>query len=251
MSAVEPNPLTPFPKKEGGTEPKTEAGALQAPVLSPSPLGGGVGEGFEAQPTPPAPLPEGKGEKEPVAKEVVGSNSVESRASSPFPSGRGAGGVGSRGALLGIDYGTKRIGIAVCDPDRVIASPVGTQANDAGKQAFFTDLVARSKFVGIVVGLPLHASGEESPMSREARAFAQWLADLAKLPFVMWDERFTSSAAEDVLREAKLTQKKRKAKVDRVAAQMILQGYLDAGCPPHGSDSGESGSDPTSFPAPN
>ncbi|WP_162668381.1 Holliday junction resolvase RuvX [Gemmata massiliana] len=171
---------------------------------------------------------------------------------SPFPSGRGAGGVGSsRGALLGIDYGTKRIGIAVCDPDRVIASPVGTQANDAGKQAFFADLVARSKFVGIVVGLPLHASGEESPMSREARAFAQWLADLAKLPFVMWDERFTSSAAEDVLREAKLTQKKRKAKVDRVAAQMILQGYLDAGCPPYGSDSGESGSDPTSVPAPN
>ncbi|MBP3960832.1 Holliday junction resolvase RuvX [Gemmata sp. G18] len=167
------------------------------------------------------------------------------------PAHAGRSPIPTRGPLLGIDYGTKRIGIAVCDPDRVIASPVGTQANDAGKQAFFADLVARSKFVGIVVGLPLHASGEESPMSREARGFAKWLADLAKLPFVMWDERFTSSAAEDVLREAKLTQKKRKAKVDRVAAQMILQGYIDAGCPPGGSDTGADDTDPTPFPAPN
>ena len=142
----------------------------------------------------------------------------------------------SKGPLLGIDYGTKRIGLAVCDPDRVIASPLGTQANDASNETFFTGLVTTSKFVGIVVGLPLHASGEESPMSREARAFAKWLGDLAKLPVVMWDERHTSHAAESVLREAKLTMKKRKAKVDRVAAQMILQGFIDAGCPVGGSD---------------
>jgi putative Holliday junction resolvase len=68
-------------------------------------------------------------------------------------------------------------------------------------------------------------------MSAEARRFAAWLAGLTKLPVVMWDERYTSSAAEDVLLEAKLTKKKRKAKVDRVAAQMILQSFIEAGCP--------------------
>jgi putative Holliday junction resolvase len=144
--------------------------------------------------------------------------------------------IAPRGPLLGVDYGTKRIGLAVCDPDRVIASPLSTQANDSGKGAFFTELVARSKFVGIVVGLPLHANGDESDMSREARDFAKWLAELTKLPVVMWDERCTSAAAEDALLEAKLTKKKRKARVDRVAAQMILQSFLDARCPPGGSD---------------
>jgi putative Holliday junction resolvase len=141
-----------------------------------------------------------------------------------------------RGPLLSIDFGTKRIGLAVCDPDRVIASPLGTQANDSGKEAFFTELVARSKFVGIVVGLPLHSNGDESDMSRQSREFAKWLADLTKLPVVMWDERCTSAAAEDALREAKLTRNTRKARVDRVAAQMILQSFLDAKCPPDGSD---------------
>jgi putative Holliday junction resolvase len=124
----------------------------------------------------------------------------------------------------------------VCDPDRVIASPLGTQGNDSGKDAFFRDLVARSKFAGIVVGLPLHANGDESDMSQQAREFAKWLAELTKLPVVMWDERCTSAAAEDALREAKMTRNKRKAKVDRVAAQMILQSFLDAKCPAGGTD---------------
>jgi putative Holliday junction resolvase len=141
-----------------------------------------------------------------------------------------------KGALLGIDYGTKRIGLAVCDPDRLIASPLGTQPNYTGKEAFFRELVARSKFVGIVVGLPLHSNGDESDMSRQARAFARWLAEITGLPVVMWDERCTSAAAEDALLEAKLTKKKRKARVDRVAAQMILQSYLDARCPAGGTN---------------
>jgi putative Holliday junction resolvase len=133
---------------------------------------------------------------------------------------------------LAIDYGTRRIGLAVCDPDRIISSPLGTEPNGPlGKDTFFRELFARSKFVGIVVGLPLHASGEESPMSEEARKFAAWLADLSKLPVVMWDERYTSHAAEGLLLDAKLTKKKRKAKVDRVAAQMILQSFIEAGCP--------------------
>jgi len=90
--------------------------------------------------------------------------------------------------------------------------------------------------VGLVVGLPLHSSGEESDKSREARAFARWLADLTKLPVVMWDERFTTSLAQDAMIGAKLNRQKRKERVDRVAAQMILQVFLDAGCPAGGSD---------------
>jgi putative Holliday junction resolvase len=140
------------------------------------------------------------------------------------------------GPLLGIDYGTKRIGLAVCDPDRLIASPLGTQANDGKAGAFFAELVRSSKFVGIVVGLPLHSNGDESDMSRQARAFARRLREQVGLPTVMWDERCTSAAAEDALRGAKLSRDKRKARVDRVAAQMILQSFLDARCPPGGSD---------------
>ncbi len=140
------------------------------------------------------------------------------------------------GSLLGIDYGTKRIGLAVCDPDRVIASPLDTCENNSTTGAYFAALVTRSRFVGVVVGLPLHSNGDESDMSRQARAFAKWLGDLAGLPAVMWDERCTSAAAEDALRGARLTTKKRKARVDRVAAQIILQSFLDAKCPPGGSD---------------
>ena len=187
---------------------------------------------------PPGPLPAGRGRED--APETL----CESRAPSgpdelPLPAGRGSGGGGAfppRGALLGIDYGTKRIGVAVCDPDRVIASPVGTQANDHTREAYFRGLCAGARFVGIVVGLPLHASGAESPMSGEARAFAKWLSALVTLPVVMWDERHTSFAAEGALLDAGLTRKKRKEKVDRVAAQMILQTFIDAGSPPNGSD---------------
>jgi putative holliday junction resolvase len=142
------------------------------------------------------------------------------------------------GVLLGIDYGTVRVGLAVCDPDRIIASPLETytRAGEAVDAAYFAGVAARTRAVGLVVGLPLHSGGEESQKSREARVFAAWLAGVTKLPAVLWDERFTSSLAEDALLEAKMTRKKRKTHVDRVAAQMILQAYLDAGCPPGGSD---------------
>jgi len=152
------------------------------------------------------------------------------------------GGVGFplHGALLAVDFGLKRIGLAVCDPDRVIASPLGTHDSGPGNEVFFRNLFAQNRFVGIVVGLPLHANGDESDMSRQAREFAKWLADLSGVSFVLWDERCTSAAAESALRDAKLNWKKRKGKVDRVAAQMILQSFLQAGCPVGGSDSNRS-----------
>jgi putative Holliday junction resolvase len=115
----------------------------------------------------------------------------------------------------------------VCDPDRIIASAYGTHENGPANETYFRNLFGQNKFVGIVVGLPLHANGEESDMSQRARTFAAWLSTLTGVPFVMWDERYSSSAAESLMSEAKVHWKKRKGKVDRIAAQMILQSFID------------------------
>lgn len=142
-----------------------------------------------------------------------------------------------RGRLLGFDPGTVRVGLAVSDPDRLVASPLDTFAvrGPAADAAHFVKLVAAERVVGLVVGLPLHTGGEEGVKAREARAFGAWLTGTTGLPVVFWDERCTTAAAEDFLRAAKLNPKQRKERRDRVAAQLILQGYLDAGCPPEGT----------------
>ena len=139
-----------------------------------------------------------------------------------------------RGRLLGVDYGTVRVGIAVCDIDRRIASPLlqhqrRTEEQDA---IFFRALVERERAAGMVVGLPISLNGTEGPKALEARTFGQWLAKVTSLPIFFWDERFTSVLAEEALRGAGLTHKKRRDRRDQVAAQIVLQSYLDAGCPP-------------------
>jgi putative Holliday junction resolvase len=83
----------------------------------------------------------------------------------------------------------------------------------------------------VVVGLPVHLDGREGVKAVEARAFGRWLAEVTDLPVVFWDERFTTVEAESALWSAGLTHKKRRARRDRVAAQIMLQAYLDAGCP--------------------
>lgn len=143
----------------------------------------------------------------------------------------------SSGRLLGIDFGTVRVGLAVCDPDRVIASPHETYARkDAAADAgYFARVVAAERVVGLVVGLPLHTGGEEGIKAREARAYGAWLARVTDRPVVFWDERCTTAAAEYALWAAGLSHRQRRDRRDRVAAQLILQGYLDAGCPPEGT----------------
>ena len=140
---------------------------------------------------------------------------------STFPSGR----------LLGVDFGTVRVGLAVSDPDRLIASPFETYARKDAKAdaAYFQRVVASEKIVGLVVGLPLHTGGEEGIKAREAREYGAWLAEATGLAVVFWDERCTTAAAEDALWDAGLSHKKRKERRDRVAAQLILQGYLENG----------------------
>ena len=134
------------------------------------------------------------------------------------------------GRLAGIDYGTVRVGIAICDPGQEFCSPLEnynrrTPELDAG---YFLELVKDESIVGLVVGLPLHMSGDESEKSREARTYGSMLRELTNLPVAFHDERFTSSIAEDALLAANLTKKQRKARLDMLAAQLILKGYLDS-----------------------
>lgn len=137
------------------------------------------------------------------------------------------------GRLIGVDYGTVRVGLAVCDPDRRIASPLETytRRGDAHDASFFARLVAAEGAVGWVVGLPILMSGEEGTKAKECRAFGAWLAASTARPVAFHDERCTTAAAEEALIGAGLTHKQRKARRDRVAAQIILQAFLDAGCP--------------------
>jgi putative holliday junction resolvase len=137
------------------------------------------------------------------------------------------------GRLLGIDYGTVRVGLAVSDRDRMIASPIATrERKDAESDAaFFRELVKKEEIVALVVGLPVHLDGREGVKAIESRKYGAWLKETTSLPVVFADERFTSVDAESALWNAGLTHKKRKQRRDRVAAQIMLQAYLDAKCP--------------------
>jgi len=141
--------------------------------------------------------------------------------------------VTARTCLLGVDYGSVRIGLAISDPDRKIAFPLATYTRRNREQdaRYFRELAEAEAIGQIVVGLPVHLSGREGTKSGEARAFGQWLAGVTGLPVVFWDERFTTVEAEGHLWSAGLTHKQRKARRDRVAAQILLQSFLDAGCP--------------------
>lgn len=135
--------------------------------------------------------------------------------------------------LLGIDFGTVRVGLAVSDPDARIAFPLETYRRRGinPDAAFFAKIVAEQASTRIVVGLPVHTSGREGLKAEEARHFGAWLKEVTGLPVVFWDERFTTVEAESALWQAGLTHKQRKARRDHVAAQIMLQSYLDAGCP--------------------
>jgi putative Holliday junction resolvase len=138
-----------------------------------------------------------------------------------------------RTRLLGVDFGTVRIGLSVSDADRRIASPLGQHrrlGRDRDEQ-FFRQVVEREEIGSCVVGLPVHLSGQEGEKAKQARAFGAWLVQITGLPVLFWDERFTTVEAENSLLSAGLTNKKRKARRDQVAAQIFLQSYLDAGCP--------------------
>jgi putative Holliday junction resolvase len=141
--------------------------------------------------------------------------------------------------LLGVDFGQVRIGLAVSDPEGKLAFPLTTyQRRSQPEEAdFFRGLMEAEEIDRIIVGLPVHLDGREGVKARQAREFGQWLGAVTGLPVAFWDERFTTVEAEAALWQAGLTHKKRRARRDRVAAQILLQAYLDAGCP-QGESSG-------------
>lgn len=137
------------------------------------------------------------------------------------------------GRLLGIDFGASRVGLAISDPDRIIASPMTTytRRNLVADASFFKGLAQGERAVALVVGLPVHLNGREGIKAIEARKYGAWLAETTGLPVVFADERFTTLEAESALWNAGLTHRKRKQRRDSVAAQIMLQAYLDAKCP--------------------
>ena len=138
-----------------------------------------------------------------------------------------------RTRLLAIDPGKVRLGLAISDAERRLASPLTTytRRNPEQDARYLKTLMDEEEIAQIVIGLPVHLSGKEGEQAKAARAFGAWLHEVSGLPCVFFDERFTTLEAESSLWEAGLTHKKRKQRRDQVAAQILLQTYLEAGCP--------------------
>src|SRR5262249_38814347 len=126
---------------------------------------------------------------------------------------------------------TVRIGIALADTEVGIAGPFENYTRRSPKlDADYFATLAREERIGrFVVGLPVHLHGGESQKSTEARKFGDWLGTTTSVPVEYFDERFTTAEAERILGEAELTKKKRKARLDQLAAQIMLTAYLEAG----------------------
>ena len=140
-----------------------------------------------------------------------------------------AGALSEGGKLVGLDVGTKTIGLAICDAGWHFAGPAET----IRRTKFTKDLEALSAFsrresiVGLVVGLPLNMDGSDSPRTQSVRAFARNLGSL-ELPILLWDERWSTQAVQRAMIDADVSRAKRAEKVDSLAAAHILQGAIDA-----------------------
>ena len=135
----------------------------------------------------------------------------------------------ARGALIGLDLGTKTIGVAASDPDRRLAAGVATIRRKAFKvdaQAVLA-LAAERHAVGFVLGLPINMDGSEGPRAQSTRAFARNFAKATELPIGLWDERLSTAAVERGLIEADMSRARRAEVIDQHAAAFILQGALD------------------------
>lgn len=136
------------------------------------------------------------------------------------------------GRLLGVDWGERRIGLALTDETRTIARPLATLTRRAGKRFPMQQLLAHCAghgVVGIVVGLPLDGQGEEGAAAAAARQLAADIGRRSGLPVELWDERLTTARALRTVREMGGSTRGRKEDVDALAATVMLQHYLDAG----------------------
>ena len=134
---------------------------------------------------------------------------------------------------MGVDYGDKRIGLALSEDETKIATAWQsyTRRTPEFDADYFRAVCRAEGLTKIVVGLPVDANGDETQKSRAARRFAGWLKGVTGLEVFFWDERYTTVEAEALLANVKLPKKKKKARLDMLAAQIMLQDFVDAGCP--------------------
>ena len=133
------------------------------------------------------------------------------------------------GRLLGLDLGSKTIGLAISDSQWTVASPVETiRRTKFGADAkSLLDVVERRDIEGLVIGWPVNMNGSEGPRCQSTRAFARNLSKLSDIPVLFWDERLSSVAADRAMLEADLSRAKRADNIDRIAASLVLQSALD------------------------
>jgi len=135
----------------------------------------------------------------------------------------------SNNSLIGLDLGTKTIGVAVSDTILSVATPIKT----IKRKKFSADadqllgIISIKNCCGVIVGLPKNMDGSEGPRAQSTRAFARNFSAKTQLPITFWDERLSTVAAEKALLEADTTRKRRAEVIDQVAAAYILQGFLD------------------------
>lgn len=131
--------------------------------------------------------------------------------------------------LLGLDVGTKTVGLALSDVTRSIATPYETirRTKFTSDAKILVDIVDKMEVGGLIIGLPINLDGSEGPRAQSTRAFARNLAKYIDLPMTFWDERLSTAAVERHLIEADASRKRRAEVVDRMAAAYILQGALD------------------------
>jgi putative Holliday junction resolvase len=135
----------------------------------------------------------------------------------------------ARGALIGLDLGTKTIGVAVSDPDRRLATGVTTIQRKAFKAdaARLLEIATKRAAAGFVLGLPINMDGSEGPRAQSTRAFARNFAALTVFPIALWDERLSTVAVERELIGMDMSRARRAEVIDEHAAIFILQGALD------------------------
>lgn len=136
----------------------------------------------------------------------------------------------TRGRLLAVDYGERRIGLAISDPTGTIASPAGAIVRRAGKRPPIAEILRRAEALearGFVIGLPLDGDGNDTPRSIEVRAIAREIERRTGLPVELMDERYTTAAALRSIRDMGGSTRGRKADVDALAASVLLQQVLN------------------------
>ena len=132
--------------------------------------------------------------------------------------------------LIGIDYGTRRIGIAICDPLRIIASARQTVPNSPAFFVTLEKMISDNDVEAIVVGMPYNLKGEKSTKALEVEEFIEQIKQHCRIEVIEWDERWTSAIAHEtqIMMGVKKKDRKNKSKIDEMAAALILQSYLDS-----------------------